>query len=183
MMTLDDAQTREEIITGIAEDGSFYPIEKLAAHRVSTPHRAISVFVFDGDRLVIQQRADGKYHAPGLWANTCCSHPRWGESPQACADRRLMEEMGWHVSLRQVDIIDYEAPVGALFENEKVYCFAGTLESGEALGRYNREEVQAVDRFTLPELLEDVAEKPGKYSPWFGIYMKQHAARIAAWGI
>lgn len=39
-------------------------------------HRAFSVFLFDSEkRLLLQQRADEKITFPGMWTNTCCSHP------------------------------------------------------------------------------------------------------------
>ena len=70
------------------------PVGKLEVHQRGLRHMAVSVFVLDGHAVLIQQRAAGKYHTPGLWANTCCTHPRWGEEPAACAVRRLREELG-----------------------------------------------------------------------------------------
>ena len=71
---------KEIIIPAIAEDGTLYPVEKMAAHRAGQQHLAISVFVFSQNRLLLQQRAASKYHCPGKWANTCCTHPHWGET-------------------------------------------------------------------------------------------------------
>ena len=76
------------IIPAIAADGSLYPVEKLMAHVEGLFHLAVSVFVFDGDRLLIQQRAHDKYHCGGMWANTCCTHPYWDEAAVTCAERR-----------------------------------------------------------------------------------------------
>jgi isopentenyl-diphosphate delta-isomerase len=75
----------EIIIPAIADDGTLFPIEKMEAHRIAQQHLAISVFVFSGTKLLIQQRAKGKYHCPGRWANTCCSHPHWQESVEDAA--------------------------------------------------------------------------------------------------
>ena len=88
---LDEERT---IIPAIAADGSLFPIGKLEAHRLGQKHLAVSVFVFAGEQLLIQRRADGKYHCGGQWANTCCTHPHWGESPADCARRRLMRRGG-----------------------------------------------------------------------------------------
>ena len=88
---------QEIIIPAIAEDGSLFPIEKMEAHRLGQQHLAISVFVFSGTRLLIQQRAAGKYHCPGRWANTCCSHPHWEETPEHAALRRVGEDRGLEV--------------------------------------------------------------------------------------
>lgn len=60
-------------------DGSLTPVEKLDAHLRGLRHKAVSVFVMAQDALLIQRRALGKYHTPGLWANTCCTHPNWGK--------------------------------------------------------------------------------------------------------
>ena len=70
--------------------------EKLAAHQAPGQlHRAFSVFLFDErGRLLLQQRALGKYHSPGVWSNTCCGHPYPGEAPFAAAARRTFEELG-----------------------------------------------------------------------------------------
>ena len=75
-------------------EGRLVPFDKIAAHLEGKRHQAVSVFVVDGKRVLIQRRAMGKYHTPGLWANTCCTHPHWGEAPEECARRRLREELG-----------------------------------------------------------------------------------------
>ena len=75
-------------------NGTLQPFEKLAAHQQGLRHKAVSVFVVDGADILIQRRALCKYHTPGLWANTCCTHPEWDEDPVTCAIRRLDEELG-----------------------------------------------------------------------------------------
>ena len=75
-------------------DGRLVPVGKLEAHQKGLRHKAVSVFVTRGREVLIQQRAAGKYHTPLLWANTCCTHPRWDEEAAACAIRRLREELG-----------------------------------------------------------------------------------------
>ena len=75
-------------------DGILTPVEKLEVHQRGLRHLAVSVFVMNGDRTLLQRRALGKYHTPGLWTNTCCTHPRWGEAAADCAARRLEEELG-----------------------------------------------------------------------------------------
>ena len=66
-------------------DGRLATVDKLEVHRRGLWHPAVSVFLMDGARTLLQQRAMGKYHSPGLWANACCTHPRPGEDPAACA--------------------------------------------------------------------------------------------------
>jgi isopentenyl-diphosphate delta-isomerase len=75
-------------------DGCLVEMDKLEVHRRGRWHPAVSVFLMNRDRTLIQQRAPGKYHSPGLWANACCTHPRWAEDPADCAVRRLREELG-----------------------------------------------------------------------------------------
>jgi isopentenyl-diphosphate delta-isomerase len=169
-----DAGGAGDIIVGLGEGGRRYPIGKLDAHRQSTPHLAISVFVFRGDELLLQQRADGKYHSGGLWANTCCSHPNWDESPAACAARRLREELGFSLPLEEFAQIDYAAPVGALFENEAVHCFRGDADPDLDVGSFNPAEVQATAWRDLDSLAAEMAEAPERYAPWLHIYLARH---------
>lgn len=181
-MTDAPAQTRrpgyaggdDETIIGIAADGTRYPVGKLEAHRRNLTHEAISVFVFRDDRLLLQRRAAGKYHSPGLWANTCCSHPRWGETPEDCAARRLREEIGIETPLVPVGLIDYAVPVGALFENEHVHCFAGAGESGLDLSGRDALEADGVTWRSLDEITADLDATPSSFAPWFRIYMLEH---------
>lgn len=74
--------------------------EKTAVHKAGQLHRAFSILIFnDKGKLLLQQRAKGKYHCPRLWSNTCCSHPRPGEDILVAAHRRLQEEMGFDCPL------------------------------------------------------------------------------------
>ncbi len=75
-------------------NGELAAVEKLEAHQKGIRHKAVSVFIVQDNQVLLQQRALIKYHTPGLWANTCCTHPEWGESSSHCAVRRLREELG-----------------------------------------------------------------------------------------
>jgi len=103
-------------------DGVLTPVEKLEVHQKGLKHKAVSVFVMNGSRVLIQQRALVKYHTPGLWANSCCTHPDWDEDPLACAVRRLREELGIEgLSPFHRDRVEYRAKVGGgLIEHEVV---------------------------------------------------------------
>ena len=162
----------EMMIPGIREDGSLYPIEKLEAHRQGVLHLAISIFVFSGVNLLIQRRADGKYHCGGLWANTCCTHPHWGESPADGAPRRLQEELGFSLPLREVGVVEYRADVGnGLVEHERVHMFHGEVERDTLSFVPNPEEVSDTRWTTRAELMLDVARTPEAFTPWFRIYL------------
>src|SRR5690349_1614227 len=77
------------------KDQQWGRLEKNLVHELGLLHRAFSVFIFNHHgELLLQQRADGKYHSGGLWTNTCCSHPRYGEDVPDAVKRRLKEEMG-----------------------------------------------------------------------------------------
>ena len=65
-----------EVILVDEEDNQIGKEEKLKAHQQAKLHRAFSILVFnEKGELLLQKRARTKYHSPGLWTNTCCSHP------------------------------------------------------------------------------------------------------------
>ncbi len=112
--------TDEKGIDLLNDDGTVRTMDKMEAHRRGWRHRAVSVFVFNshGD-LLLQRRAPDKYHSPGKWTNTCCTHCREGEPPSDTAVRRLREEMGLRCPLREVFSFPYHAEVGnGMIENE-----------------------------------------------------------------
>lgn len=164
-------------------DGVLTPAEKLSVHHRGLRHRAVSVFVLDRSggalRLLIQKRAAGKYHTPGLWANTCCTHPDWDEAPLDCAMRRLAEELGI-AGLSPVfrDTVEYRAEVGGgMVEHEVVDIF--TAEAGAGLSvTPHPDEVAEVRWIALPDLVADIVARPAAYTPWLRIYLDRHAAAI-----
>ncbi|WP_341863152.1 isopentenyl-diphosphate Delta-isomerase [Gymnodinialimonas sp. 57CJ19] len=160
-------------------DGTLQPVEKLEAHQRGLRHKAVSVFLLrDGD-VLLQQRAMGKYHTPGLWANTCCTHPQWDESAMDCAVRRLDEELGIKgVSLTFRDTVEYRADVGGgLIEHEVVDIFVGELTSGQE-PVMNPDEVMDVAWRPLATLKAQVDVAPELYTPWLRIYLNDHADLI-----
>ena len=162
--------------------GVLRPAGKLEVHRLGLRHPAVSVFVLRGDEILIQRRASGKYHTPGLWANTCCTHPNWGEAASDCARRRLDEELGIRgLGLRHVGQVEYRAEVpglnGPLIEHEVVEVFVGQAVSRLPM-ELDPDEVSAVRWVTLARLREEIARNPGDFTPWFRIYVKDHATMI-----
>jgi isopentenyl-diphosphate delta-isomerase len=141
-------------------------MEKLRAHQEGALHRAVSVLVRDAfGRLLLQQRAAGKYHGGRLWSNTACGHPRPGESPAEAAERRLYEEMGLQCELRPVGTFVYRAAVGELIEHEVDHVFVGATDH-EPLP--DPSEVMAWRAIEATELLRDLRERPERYTPWLG---------------
>ena len=159
-------------------DGTLTPVEKLEAHVKGLRHKAISVFVMDGDHLLIQKRAAGKYHTPGLWANTCCTHPEWNESGMDCAQRRLKEELGiTGLTLDQRETLEYRAPVGGgMVEHEVVEVFVANAP--DVTWDLNPDEVEAVRWVHTDALTDDIARNPDQFTAWLRIYMTEHKERI-----
>lgn len=162
------------------EDGVLKPMDKLEVHRRGLRHKAISVFVLDGSRVLLQKRAAGKYHTPGLWTNTCCTHPHWDESDLACAYRRLREELGID-RLLLVPLVDveYRAEVGGgLTEHEVVRLFVARARPDLAIVP-DPSEVEAVAWVDLHDLAAQVRRRPEAYTPWLRIYLERHIDRLA----
>lgn len=160
-------------------DGTLQPVEKLAAHVEGLRHRAVSVFLVHDNEILIQQRASGKYHTPGLWANTCCTHPHWEEDPATCATRRLEEELGiTGVVPEWKDQIEYRADVGnGLIEHEVVDLFLVRAEHRPVL-HLNPDEVDGVRWVSLAALEREVADHPDRFTPWLRIYLADHKLSV-----
>ena len=162
-------------------NGRFVPMDKLEAHRRGLLHKAVSVFVLCGGDVLLQRRAMAKYHTPGLWANTCCTHPYPGEDTEVCAHRRLREELGiGGLTLHHRERVTYRADVGSgLIEHERVDIFVADVPERIAV-EPNPSEVMAVEWVDLAVLSRRVREHASDYSPWLRIYLKGHADRIFA---
>lgn len=160
-------------------DGVLTPVEKLRTHQLGLRHKAVSVFVVNRGRLLIQQRALDKYHTPGLWANTCCTHPDWDEDPAACAVRRLDQELGI-TGLTPLfrDRIEYRADVGGgLIEHEVVDIFLADAPDDLPVTP-NPSEAMAVRWATIDDLHVEIGQTPDIFTPWMRIYMAEHAKAI-----
>lgn len=151
--------------------------EKWDVHARGLLHRAFSVFLVDGSgRVLLQRRSRAKYHSAGLWANSCCGHPRPGERTAAAARRRLGEELGASAPVRFAFRARYCTTLSnGLTENEAVYVFFGPAP--EAL-RPNPEEVSHVAFMTVDELAADIRRRPKRYAYWLRFYMLNHLAAI-----
>lgn len=160
-------------------DGTLIPVEKLAAHQQGLRHLAVSVFVMREGAILLQQRAMGKYHTPGLWANTCCTHPMWGEDPLACAHRRLNEELG----ITGIDPVhrgqvEYRADVGnGLTEHEVVEVYLAQADDEMPITA-NPAEVMNTRWMTPEALSHEITAAPEKFTPWLRIYLDRYADMI-----
>ncbi|MEM6637835.1 MAG: isopentenyl-diphosphate Delta-isomerase [Pseudomonadota bacterium] len=160
-------------------NGTLIPVEKLDVHRRGLKHKAVSVFVLNGDKVLIQRRALGKYHTPGLWANTCCTHPDWDEPSGDCAVRRLRQELGIEGLVPALrDTVEYRADVGGgLIEHEVVDIFTADAPSN-LLIEPNPDEVMEVRWTGIYDLAAEVGRHKDRFTPWLRIYLDEHMDRI-----
>jgi len=160
-------------------DGILQKVDKLEVHQRGLRHKAVSIFVMEGDHILLQRRAEGKYHTPGLWANTCCTHPGWNEAPDACARRRLQEELGISgLAVLPAGQVEYRAEVGqGLIEHEVVDVFLAPTTFRPNL-RPDPDEVAETKWLSLAELDAALAADPDMFTPWLHIYMSEHRERI-----
>ena len=155
-------------------NGTLSQVEKLEVHRRGLRHKAVSVFVMRGREVLLQRPALGNYHTPGLWANTCCPHPRWGEDPILCAARRLREELGiTGLALQRSGGIEYRAEVGnGLIEHEVVDVYSAPAPAN-LVPAPDPDEVMQTRWITLEALEAEIAAVPDKFTPWLRIYLAE----------
>lgn len=151
--------------------------EKWLAHKKGSLHRAVSICLFDiQGRWLVQKRAVCKYHSPGLLANSCCSHPRLGESFQEAAMRRVFEELGIVVPLTSAGSFIYRAELAnGLVEHELDHVFTGILENQKCI--LNPNEVSEVCLLTLDEIRKGLKEESHTFAPWFPFVVEHIALR------
>ena len=163
----------EHVVLVDESDREIGTAEKLSVHRDGRLHRAVSVFVFDGaGRWLLQRRADGKYHSPGLWSNTACTHPRPGEPPAQAASRRLDEEMGVRCALRPAFRRVYRAELPGpepLVEHELDHVFVGRFD-GEPVPA--AAEVSGWEWVEADALRADLQNRPERYTAWFRLFAR-----------
>lgn len=146
-------------------------------------HRAFSVFLFNPrGELLLQQRAAGKRLWPGIWANSCCSHPRKGEETLDAAHRRVREELNAESSVRFLFKFEYHARWQDLgSEHELCHVFAGPWQ-GEV--QVNPTEIAATRWISPDDLDRELRERPAPYSPWLQLewprIRRDHGAELAA---
>lgn len=153
-------------------DNELGVMEKISAHREGLLHRALSVFVFNSKgELLLQRRAEDKYHSGGLWTNTCCTHPRPGEPVAAAARRRLQEEMGMSCMLTYQSYFMYKAEMdNGLTEYELDHIYFGYSDTKPVP---DAAEVAAWEYCNMMQLEEEIARDPGRFTVWFKIIFEK----------
>lgn len=168
---------KEKVILVDENDRELGTAEKMKAHMECRLHRAFSVFIFNSRKeLLLQRRAGSKYHCGGLWTNTCCSHPRLGETLKKAVKRRLREEMGFACDLRKVFDFVYKAALGKnLYEYEYDHVFVGNYDG---VPRLNPTEADDWKWISLDELKKDIVKNAEKYTPWFRIILEKYLNQL-----
>lgn len=158
----------ERVILVDKDDNEIGTMPKMEAHLLGKLHRAFSVFIFnEKGELLLQQRAESKYHSGGKWTNTCCSHPRYGEETLDAANRRLKEEMGMTCKLDYVFNFTYHAEMAdGLSENEFDHVFFGVSNE---LPVPDPAEVSAFKYIDMKTLEQDIKINPEIYTEWLKI--------------
>lgn len=167
----------EKVILVSKNDEPLGLMGKMEAHEKGLLHRAFSVFVFNQNgELLLQQRALDKYHSPGLWTNTCCSHQREGETNLQAGHRRLQEEMGFNCELKELFSFVYKAPFdNGLTEHELDHVMIGNYDKDPVI---NTEEVGSFKWMPLEEVKNDMLLNPGAYTAWFKIIFNEYYQRL-----
>jgi len=167
----------ENVILVDTHDTPVGQMEKMEAHRKGELHRALSVLIFNSKgEMLLQQRAFSKYHTPGLWTNTACSHPRPGEDSLIAATRRLGEEMGFTTSLSNSFDFMYKAHFdNGLTEHEYDHVFFGTFDGTPSINPDEANDYKWVNPFVL---MEDIRSTPEVYTVWFRIIMEKIEERF-----
>ena len=145
---------------------------KMEAHEKAVLHRAFSIFVMnEKGETMLQQRAAHKYHSPLLWTNTCCSHQRDGETNLEAGKRRLMEEMGFVVELKELFSFIYKAPFdNGLTEHELDHVMIGYSNKEPQI---NPDEVADWKWMKPEDIKSDIAKNGANYTAWFKIIFER----------
>ena len=141
--------------------------EKTEAHKKGLLHRAFSVFLFNGNKMLIQKRAATKYHTPNLWTNACCSHPQLNEDVIVSAELRCKEELGITTELNLKEIFNFVYFYKFsedLIEYELDHVLVGEYNGEVVLDPEEASEIMWID---INALLNWVQDKPQEFTPWF----------------
>lgn len=172
-----ESMREEELILVTPMDKPIGLIPKMEAHQKGLLHRAFSVFIINNsNQLMLQRRALHKYHSPGLWTNTCCSHQRDGENNIDAGIRRLKEEMGFETPLKYLFNFIYKVDLdNGLTEHELDHVMLGHYEQDPII---NKEEVSEWKWMNIEETKADIARNPKNYTAWFFIIFKRFYATL-----
>ena len=168
----------DKVILVDVNDNQIGLMPKLEAHEKGVLHRAFSVFIFNNNgELMLQKRALTKYHSPGLWTNTCCSHQREGESNIYSAKRRLSEEMGFVTELQEKTSFIYKAKFdNGLIEHELDHIIVGNYNLSPIINSF---EVDSWKWMSMENIKNNIKDQPYNYTAWFKIIFEKYYKYIS----
>ena len=163
---------KENVVLVDRNDNPMGLMPKLEAHEKGVLHRAFSVFILNQkSQLMLQRRALDKYHSPGLWTNTCCSHPRESESIIEAGLRRLKEEMGFTTPLEPMFSFIYKSKFdNGLTEHEFDHVLLGYYDKPPFI---NAIEVSEWKWMSLEKIILEIKNKPEDFTVWFKIIFER----------
>lgn len=168
----------QNVILVDKNDNQIGLMPKMEAHSKGLLHRAFSIFIINNkNELMLQKRAFDKYHSPGLWTNTCCSHPIEGENILFAGKRRLKEEMGFSTELTEVFHFIYKAPVdNGLIEFELDHVLIGKYYKDPVI---NINEVSDWKWMSIDLIEKDLKINTSIYTVWFKIIFEKFLDKIS----
>lgn len=173
---MNTEQNHASVILVDEEDNELGVMDKMQAHQLPALHRAFSIFIFNSkNEMLLQRRADDKYHSAGLWSNACCSHPLPGEQTEDAAKRRLKEEMGFEAPMEKAFSFVYKTGFeNGLSEYEYDHVFVGFYDGDIDP---NPGEVSNYLFLSMEKIGELLEQDPGRFTVWFQLAF----SRISAW--
>lgn len=171
--------TESRVVLVDRNDRAVGSAEKQLAHVHGLLHRAFSLFVFNSrGELLLQRRNKGKYHTPGLWSNTCCSHPGPDEDLTTAIHRRLPEEMGFDCQLRKTFMCHYHLELdNQLIEHENNHVCVGLSDQDPDP---NPAEVEDWRWLNLDDLFEEINAAAWSFTPWFRLILQDYHPALQA---
>lgn len=155
----------DSIVLVDLNDNEIGHCSKCDAHSSGKLHRAFSIFIYSGSKMLLQKRAAHKYHSGGLWANACCSHPRLGELLETALHRRLQDELGIDCKVEKLfDFIYFQKCSDNMFEYEFDHVYAGRYSGNISL---NPDEIEEIRWVEFADLKKELLESPEKFAAWF----------------
>ncbi len=171
---------QENVVLVDSNNNKLGLMPKMEAHIKGVLHRAFSVIIFNnnGD-IMLQKRARTKYHTPGLWSNTCCSHQRDNEDNITAGKRRLYEEMGFTTQLQNFDSFIYKVSFSnGLIEHEFDHILTGVYNG---IPNLNKKEVDQWKWVSIDYLYHDINNNPDNYTAWFKIIINKYSESLKKW--
>ena len=163
----------EALILVDADDQPVGELNKADCHRIGGElHRAFSLFIFNEQKeLLIQQRAQGKALWAGYWSNSCCSHPRVGETTEVAVARRSQEELGFSTEMDFVYKFEYTAHFEDRgTEHELCSVFIGNYHGESDI---NYEEISSCRWVSPDEVSAMLDDDSVLTTPWFAMEWEQ----------